>query len=97
MEKWDAGKDQGFLFSQFYKIQKYEQESVREFNAKFDALMEEFPLNSRPMGEITSAHYLNAFEGKFQFLLKDKFPQTLKEAQDLASQIENNLNSCAAS
>jgi hypothetical protein len=67
---------------------------VREFNARFDALVEEFPLNIRPTEGITLAQYLNAFQGKFQFLLRNKFPETLKEAQDFASQIETNLSSC---
>jgi hypothetical protein len=82
------------LFSQFDKIQKHEQEPVREFNARFDALVEEFPLNIRPLEGITLAQYLNAFHWNFQFLLRDKFPETLKEAQEFASQIETNLNSC---
>jgi hypothetical protein len=46
--KWGDEKDQASLFSQFDKIQKHEQETVREFNTKFDALVEEFPHNIIP-------------------------------------------------
>jgi hypothetical protein len=93
-KKWGDEKDKALLFSQFDKIQKHEQEPVREFNARFDALVEEFPHNIRPLEGITLVRYLNAFQGKFQFLLKNKYPTTLLEAQEFASQIEANLDSC---
>jgi hypothetical protein len=54
---------------------------MREFNEIFDSLVEEFPHNIIPSKGITLAQYLNAFQGKFQFLLRDKFPGTLEEAQ----------------
>jgi hypothetical protein len=57
-------------------------------------LIEEFPLNINPQKDNYFIPISECFQGEFQFFLKDKFPKTLKEAQDFASQIENNLDSC---
>jgi hypothetical protein len=35
--------------------------------------------------------YTNAFDGKFGFMLRDKFPKTLEEAQEWAGKIEENM------
>jgi hypothetical protein len=93
-KKWGDEKDKALLFSQFDKIQKHEQELTREFNARFDALVEEFPHYMKPLEVLTLARYLNAFQEQFRFLLKDKCPKTFLEAQGFVSQIENNLDSC---
>jgi hypothetical protein len=37
--------------------------------------------------------YVNAYQGQFGFMLKDKHPTTLKEAQEQAAWIEANLSS----
>jgi hypothetical protein len=41
------------FFLNFDKIHKYEQDHVREFNATFDALVEEFPHIFRPLEGLT--------------------------------------------
>jgi hypothetical protein len=61
IKRWGDGKDLGFLFSQFSEIQKYEQESVREFNDRFNTLMKEFPSKSAP----TEADYLEPISKLF--------------------------------
>jgi hypothetical protein len=35
--------------------------------------------------------YLNSFKGDFQFTLKNRFPTSLEEAQDVACRIEENI------
>jgi hypothetical protein len=66
---------------------------VREFYVRLDALIEEFTLSIRLIEGLTLVQYLNVLQGEFQFLLRDTFPKTLKEAHDFTSQIESNLNS----
>jgi hypothetical protein len=73
------------------KSKKHEQEPVRQFNARFDALVEEFPHNIIPLEWITLVPYLNVFQGKFEFYLKNKYRTTLLKSQEFASQIEANL------
>jgi hypothetical protein len=61
-----------------------------DFNDRFDLLLKKLRpnLNSE---EAILQHYLNSLEGILQFTLKDRSPSTLEEAQDLAYQIEKNL------
>jgi hypothetical protein len=93
IKRWGDERDMTFLFSQYQEIQKHEEESVREFNDRFNALLNQISSNSLP--ETTTLNrYLFSFEGHFQFLLKDKSPKNLREAQDIAFQLEDNLKLC---
>jgi hypothetical protein len=51
LKKWEIEKSGALLWSQFCHITKEEQEPISEFNARFDALIEDFPDNSRPKEE----------------------------------------------
>ena len=41
----------------------------------------------------TSLHYLGVFYGAFGFILKEKDPTSLKQAQDMAKKIDRNSSS----
>jgi hypothetical protein len=45
----------------------------------------------RPPTTIVCVLYMNAFEGQFAFLIKDKAPDTLAKAKEYSTQIEENL------
>jgi hypothetical protein len=93
IRKWGDEKDLTYLFSQYQEIQKHEEESVREFNDRFNTLLNQIPSNSLPETNLLG-QYLRSFKGDFQFLLRDKSPEDLRKAQDIACQLEDNLNSC---
>jgi hypothetical protein len=78
------------LFSQYIDICKGSCEGVRDFSDRFNLLLKRVrpKLNSE---EAILEHYLNSLEGVLQFTLRDRSPSTLEEAQDLAYQIERNL------
>lgn len=51
------------------------------------------PNDVKPSPLATTLHYLGASERTFGFILKEKNPSTLKEAQDMAKNIERNVSS----
>jgi hypothetical protein len=91
MEQWDVKKDGRILINRIHKIKKKENETVREFNIKFQKLLDKIPQDIKPKNKAIPLYYTNAFEGPFGFYLRDKSPSTLKAAQDTASRLEENF------
>jgi hypothetical protein len=72
-------------------MKKKENESVKEFDTRFENLLKQIPDDISPKDGVVLLQYTNAFEGKFGFMLRDKSPKTLVEAQEHAAKIEENL------
>jgi hypothetical protein len=63
-----------------------------EFYTRFENLLNQIPEDiSLKDGVIVLLQYTKSFEGKFGFMLRDKSPKILVEAQEHASKIEENL------
>ena len=88
--RWCNDEHKQDLFSQYLDVCKGSCEGVRDFSDRFNLLLKRVrpKLNSE---EAILEHYLNSLEGVLQFNLRDRLPSTLEEAQDLAYQIERNL------
>jgi hypothetical protein len=78
------------LYARYLEICKQDDEDVREFNDRFNSLLSRIDPNFQPEKSVLQ-HYLNSFEGEFQFTLRNHFPTNLEEAQDVACRIEENL------
>lgn len=72
-------------------MKKKENESVKEFDTRYENLIKQIPNDIFPKDGVVLLQYTNAFEGKFGFMLRDKSPKTLVEAQEYADEIEQNL------
>jgi len=69
------------MLTQFHEIKKKENEAIREFDQRFGKLVECIPDDLKPRYGDILLQYNNAFDGQFGFILRDKFPKTLEEAQ----------------
>jgi hypothetical protein len=78
------------FYSQFLEACKQTDENVREFNDRFNTLINKLEPNFLPKSIILQ-RYINSFEGTLELTLKNQFPTNLEEAQDAACQIEENL------
>jgi hypothetical protein len=88
---WCEKENMDSLYSQYTNICKASSEGIRDFNDRFKLLLKKVK-PSFPK-EVVLQHYVNSLEGMLQFTLKDRSPSTLEEAQDLASRIEQKLES----
>jgi hypothetical protein len=79
------------LLMQFNQIKKKENETVKEFDARFDNLYSQIPKDLCPPEATILLLYLNAFEGQFGFILKEKMPENLAKAKEYTMQIEEHL------
>ena len=86
--------DNRFLLNQLFEVKKKENETIHEFNIRFDKLVSNVPQDLRPTAQAILILYLNAFEGWFGGLnIKEKIPNDLKTAQNWAKKVEANISS----
>jgi hypothetical protein len=88
--RWCDSEHSQDSFSQYLGICKGSCEGIREFSDRFNLLLKKVRSKVGSEQAILD-HFLSSLEGDLQFTLKDRSPATLEEAQDLAFQIEKNL------
>jgi hypothetical protein len=79
------------LFLQYSDICKGPCESIREFTDRFNLALKKIRSKVGSEQAIID-HYLSSLEGTLQFRVKDRSPTTLEEAQEMAFEIERNLD-----
>jgi hypothetical protein len=94
LNRWSTKEDPITLWTQINKIKKLGSETVRDFNTRFEQLFQRLPSSHHPGKDYLLFLYIQAFQAQFQYLLKDKGPTTIQEAQEIAIKIEANLSSC---
>jgi hypothetical protein len=63
--RWSTKTDGGTLRDQFNKIKKNENETVKEFNTRFDRLYNQIPTEFCPTTSSVHLLYMNALKGNF--------------------------------
>jgi hypothetical protein len=81
------------LLIRLNNITKQENETVREFHDKFEILVQKIPVTHHPSDNFFIFLYTKAFTIQMGFLLKDKSPKAIQEAQEVATRIKDNLSS----
>jgi hypothetical protein len=84
-------KDSGMLLIQFNQIKRKENETVKEFDTRFDILHIQISKDVHPSDAVALLLFLNAFEGQFSFILKERIPDSLEKAKEYSAQIEEHL------
>jgi hypothetical protein len=77
-----------------YRNKELENETVKEFDAKFENLLQQIPSNHHPRKDYLLFLYIKDFPGHFGYFLKDKGPKTIEESQEMVAIIEANISSC---
>jgi hypothetical protein len=81
------------LLIRLNNLVKQENETIREFHNKFETLLQKIPVSHHPSPSFLLFIYTKAFTGQLGYLLRYKNPQTIQEAQEVATRIEDNLSS----
>jgi hypothetical protein len=79
------------LLTRLNNLTKYENESIWEFHTRFETLLERIPARDHPKDDYLVHVYTGSFNGQMGYLLRDKNPQSIQEAQELTTKIEGNL------
>jgi hypothetical protein len=62
-------------------MKRNENETVDEFNLRFDKIVKDIPQTHHPTLETILLYYLNSFQGQFSFFLNEAKPNDLMEAK----------------
>jgi hypothetical protein len=88
--RWCDSEHSQDSFSQYLSICKGSCESVRDFSDRFNLLLKRVR-SKVALEQAIPDHFLSSLKGTLQFNVRDQSPTTLEEAQDLAFQVERNL------
>jgi hypothetical protein len=90
-KRWGDQKEHRFQLVALTTSHKKENETVGEFNTKFNSLVKSLHADILPSDTAILIYYIEAFEGEMRYALRDKDPQTLGAAQATAMKIERNM------
>jgi hypothetical protein len=90
-KRWGDQKEHRFQLAALTSSHKKENETVEEFNAKFNSLVRSLHDDIKPSDAAVLIYYMEAFEREMRYALRDKDPQDLKTAQATAIKIDKNM------
>jgi len=85
MKIWGTKGDPNMLLLQLSEMKKKENETVKEFDTRFERLLQQILDNIIPKKDALLFIYVNDYHGKFGFILKDRHPTSLEEVQEQAA------------
>jgi hypothetical protein len=91
LKRFSVKEDPNMLLTRLNNLAKYENESIREFHTRFETLLQRIPTSHHPKDDYLIHVYTRSFNGQLGYLLRDKNPQSIQEAQELTTKIEGNL------
>jgi hypothetical protein len=90
-KRWGDQKEHRFQLNALHTIRKKENETMIEFNTKFNNIVKSLHKDIKPPDANILCQYVEAFEGEIRYALVDKEPQDLMAAQKIAIRVEQNL------
>jgi hypothetical protein len=90
-KRWGGQKEHRFQLGALTTSHKKENETVVEFNEKFNNLVKSLHQDVKPPAVAILIYYIEAFEGEMRFALGDKDPQNLQATQETTLRIERNM------
>jgi hypothetical protein len=91
LKRWSIKEDPNMLLTRLNSLAKFENESIREFHTRVEALLQRIPPNRHLKDDYLVHIYTRYFNGQLGYLLRDKDPQSIQEYQYLTTKIERNL------
>jgi hypothetical protein len=91
-ERWGDQKENRFLLASLSSSQKKENETMDEFNKRFTDLVKSLPTDIKPSNAAILIYYMEVFQGEMRYALRDKDPQTIKDAQVMDMRIDTNMH-----
>jgi hypothetical protein len=87
-EKWGEKKEHRHLLAALNTIKKNENETMEEFNKRFNELISSLHKDIKPPYTNFLIYYVEAYSGEMCYQLKDKEPTNLKISQETTIKID---------
>jgi hypothetical protein len=78
LRRWSIKEDPKMLLTRLNSLAKHENESIREFHTRFEALLQQIPPSHHPKDYYLVHIYTRSFSGELGYLLRDKDPQSIQ-------------------
>jgi hypothetical protein len=90
-------RDHRHLLVALNTIKKNENETMDEFNKRFNEIVSSMHTDIKPPESAILIYYIEAFGGEMRYQLRDKEPTDLKAAQETANKIDKNMQASGKS
>lgn len=97
MDKWGDKTEHRHALVALNTIKKSENETMIEFNKRFNDLVSGMHKDIKPSDTSTLIYYIETFTGDFDYELRDKEPTSLANAQSMVIKIERNMQASGKS
>jgi hypothetical protein len=77
-ERWVDRHENCYWLDALDSIKKEENETMKEFNKRFNDLIHDLPDDIRPPNDAILIYYMGAFSGETYYQLRDKKPSSLR-------------------
>jgi hypothetical protein len=91
LKRWSIKEDPNMILTQLNNLSKYENEFIQEFHNRFETLLQNILAIHHPKDDYLVQIYTKYFSGQLGYLFRDKNPQSIQEAQEIATRIQDNL------
>jgi len=92
LDRWMIRVNFLMLIEEYDQLKRLPNESVQQFSDWFNRVYHSMPLNIRPPPDLALLHYPRAFDAEIEYCLRERSLSTLKQMQDMAMDVEENLN-----
>jgi hypothetical protein len=91
MERWGDSKESQHLLSSLSSIKNNENDTMDEFNRRFNDLINILPYTINPPKTYIIIYCIEAFTGEICYQLRDKDPKEIKVIQDIRIKVYKNM------
>ena len=89
--KWEEKKNSVQIVSQYTQLKRGNDESVKNFSARFNSVYNSLPADCKPPEGMAKMHYAESFDDDFALILRERRSPTLADMMNNAIEVEINL------
>jgi hypothetical protein len=91
LDQWVIKRNPFLILEEYYHLKRHLGETVQQFSARFNQVYHSMLVDINPPRDLSLLHYLDAFDLKMAFQLRERNTITLKEMQYSAISVEAHL------
>ena len=91
LRKWEEKKNYVQIVSQYNQLKRGNDESVKNFSARFNSVYNSLPTDCKPLEGMAKMHYVESFDDDFALILRERRSPTLADMMDNVIEVEINL------
>jgi len=91
LDRWIIKVNHFVIMEEYNQLKRHPNETIQQFSDRFNQVYYSMPENIRPPHDSALLHYPSAFDSEIEFRLRERDPKTLVQMQNIAVDVEVNL------